>query len=229
MDEFNTDRIDRYLRGEMSCEDCLLFEQEALNNPDLRKEIELSYLIKRSLIDRKKKLHITSQWEKKKQNRVISLTVITSIAAVLVVGFLFVHPFGNAVIPSNDNLAASVENDNQEHLPITSKQAIAQVKKSISEGKEEEALATIDQLECEKVIPTVSNIQEMNVMSFSKKMVDEKDTLVQDAYELHWLKICSLVKIGRTEEAKSALSSFVLLEGIYKEKADSLMKTLTDE
>ena len=228
MDEFYADKIDRYLRGEMSREEGLLFEQEALNNPDLRKEIELSYLIKRSLIDRKNKLHVTSQWEKKKRNRVISFTAISSIAAVLVIGFLFLRPSSDTVISINNDLVASVEDVNQEQFSVTSRQAVTQVKKSISEGKEEEAVATIDQLESGKIIPTVSNIPEVNLMSHTK-VSDDKNTFAQDVYELHWIKICSLIKIGRKDEAKKALESFVLLEGIYKEKADSLLKTLTDE
>ena len=228
MDEFYTERIDRYLRGEMSREERLLFEQEALNTPELRKEIELSYLIKRSLIDRKNKLHITSQWEKKKRNRVINFAMISSIAAVLVVGFLFLRPSGDTVISVNNDFVSSVEDDNQEQFSVTSRQAVAQVKKSISEGKEEEAVATINQLESGKIIPTVGNISEMNLMSHTKG-TDDKSTFAQDVYELHWIKICSLIKIGRKDEAKKALDSFVLLEGIYQEKADSLLKILKNE
>ena len=51
MDERNYELIDRYLRKEMSPEESLNFEQEALNNPELRKEVELTYRIKRSLTD----------------------------------------------------------------------------------------------------------------------------------------------------------------------------------
>lgn len=66
MDERIFDLIDKYLRKEMSPEESLNFEQDALNNPELRKEIELTYRIKRSLTDRQQKLHKTTQWERKK-------------------------------------------------------------------------------------------------------------------------------------------------------------------
>ena len=67
MEEKHFELIDKYLRKEMSPEESLNFEQEALNNPELRKEIELTYRIKRSLTDRKQKLYKTAQWERKKK------------------------------------------------------------------------------------------------------------------------------------------------------------------
>ena len=156
----------------------------------------------------------------------VRFATISSIAAVFVVGFILYHPATNIDVSSNNISMASVEANNQEQNNIISKQAVAQVRKSISEGKEEEAVATIDQLEHEKIIPTLSNIPEKAMMS--QTITSDGDaTIIDNAYELHWLKICSLVKIGRTEEAKNALRSFVLLEGIYKEKADSLLMVLT--
>lgn len=228
MDDIYADKIDRYLRGEMTGEESLLFEQEALNNSDLRKEIELTYLIKRSLIDRKNKLYATSYWEKKKRNRLIRFTAISSIAAVLVVGILFFHRSVDVGTSTNTDLVASVENENQIPVCVTSSKVMEQVKKSIKEGREEEAVVTINQLESEKKIPAVINISEMNMMS-NTKASEEDNTFAKDAYELHWIKICSLIKIGRKDEAKKALESYVLLEGIYQEKADSLLKSLTDE
>lgn len=49
MDERINDKIDRYLRKEMSSEETLLFEQEILNDEELRKEVEVSILIRKSL------------------------------------------------------------------------------------------------------------------------------------------------------------------------------------
>ena len=45
MDERNFELIDKYLRREMTPEERLNFEQEALNNPELRRETELTYRI----------------------------------------------------------------------------------------------------------------------------------------------------------------------------------------
>lgn len=64
MDERINDKIDRYLRKEMSSEETLLFEQEILNDEDLRKEVEVSFLIRKSLVGRVEKLRIMNRWKK---------------------------------------------------------------------------------------------------------------------------------------------------------------------
>ena len=124
MDERNYELIDKYLRKEMSPEESLNFEQEALNNPELRKEIELTYRIKRSLTDRKQKLHKTAQWERKKKYSIVRYaTAITSVAAMLVVGFFLTKPvIENA---ASDNLVASTTIESPEILKEKSGEAIS--------------------------------------------------------------------------------------------------------
>lgn len=240
MDDFFDDRIDKYLKGEMSAKESLLFEQEALNNSELRKEIELRYLIKRSLIDRQRKLHTTGQWESKKRNRLVKFATFFSIAAILVAAFLFIRPESSVDFLYNNTLVASVESDNQEQsshqnqpacttVNIKSSQVVAQVKKTISEGREEDAVATINQLERENVILTVSNITDRCLMTNQTMASEDVDLLNKNSYELQWLKILSLINIGRKKEAIASLKGFIIIDGIHQEKADSLLKTLDTE
>ena len=49
MDERYNELIDKYLRKEMSPEEILRFKQDALSCHELRKEIELTYRIKRNI------------------------------------------------------------------------------------------------------------------------------------------------------------------------------------
>ena len=228
MDEFYTDRIDKYLRGEMSAKESLLFEQEALNNSELRKEIELRYLIKRSLIDRERKLHTTQHWKRKKRNRVVSFAAISSIAAIMVVGFLFFHDNTGADISGNNPIMASAESDNQEQLNINDKQAVAQVRKNISKGNNDNAIVANNQLEHENITPTLSNTPERRMMTQTMTL-EEDGTLNVDSYELNWLRICNLRKKGEKDEAIKMLESYVRIEGTHKEEADSLLKSLKAE
>ena len=71
MDEITNDKIDRYLRKEMSSEETLLFEQEILNDEELRKEVEVSLLIRKSLSARADKLRIMNRWRNRRKNRII--------------------------------------------------------------------------------------------------------------------------------------------------------------
>ena len=60
MEEKYNDLIDRYLRNEMGREEKLDFEQQVLNNEQLKSELELTCRIKHRLADRQQKLRKTN-------------------------------------------------------------------------------------------------------------------------------------------------------------------------
>lgn len=225
MDERNFELIDKYLRREMTPEERLNFEQEALNNPELRRETELTYRIKRSLADRQRKLHRTAHCEIKKKYKIAGAATAASIAAVLAVGFFLTKPAQNTEV-SSEIIAANTSVDAPETLKKKSEEAIVTVKKSISEGKEEVAIAEVTKLEDENIIPTLSDISAGKFVVSHHMEVEDADVLSKDAYELHWLKIRSLIAIGKKEEAIQLLMSFVQIEGIHKAAADSLLQKM---
>ena len=225
MDERNFELIDKYLRREMTPEERLNFEQEALNNPELRRETELTYRIKRSLADRQRKLHRTAHCEIKKKYKIAGAATAASIAAVLAVGFFLTKPTQNTEV-SSEIIAANTSVDAPETLKKKSEEAIVTVKKSISEGKEEVAIAEVTKLEDENIIPTLSDISAGKFVVSHHMEVEDADVLSKDAYELHWLKIRSLIAIGKKEEAIQLLMSFVQIEGIHKAAADSLLQKM---
>lgn len=226
MDEKNLDRIDRYLRKEMSPEESLNFEQEALNDSELLEEVDLSYRVKRSLADRQQKLYVTSKWANRQRNRIIQFSSIISIAAMLLIGLFIWFPLEEG--QKDEPLLAVVDDASDESIQIESKQIIRSVKKSIEEGEEEKAIEKVEQLEQMRVIPTLDAVSAGGVIVGNLLANERNDTLTlyEDAYELHWLKICALVKMGKKEEVKEKLASFILIEGKYKQKADSLLQTL---
>ncbi|MBQ5913253.1 MAG: hypothetical protein IIW93_09205 [Bacteroidaceae bacterium] len=224
MDERYIELIDKYLRKEMSPVESLNFEQEALNNPELRKEVELTYRIKKSLTDRQQKLHKTAQWGSKKKYRIVRYATISSIAAMLVLGIFLTKP----VIDnrSNGNLIASATTESPEVLKEKSGEAIVSVQRSISEGKEKVAIAEVTKLEEQNVIPTLNEVSGGRYIMSHTLESEDVDILSKDAYELHWLKIQSLITIGKKAEAIELLKSFVTIEGKYKSTADSLLNSL---
>lgn len=225
MDERNFELIDKYLRREMTPEERLNFEQEALNNPELRRETELTYRIKRSLADRQQKLHRTAHCEIKKKYKIAGAATAASIAAVLAVGFFLTKPAQITEVNS-EIIAANTSVNVPETLKKKSEEAIVTVKKSISEGKEEVAIAEVTKLEDENIIPTLSDVSAGKFVVSQPMEVEDADVLSKDAYELHWLKIQSLIAIGKKEEAIQLLMSFVQIEGIHKAVADSLLQKM---
>lgn len=221
MDARICELIDKYLRKEMSAEECLNFEQEALNNPELRKEIELTCRIKRCLADRQRKLYKMAHWENKKEYKLAISATVTFIAAMLVVGFFLTKSMPEAGTNNNPIGLASVSTTYE--LEKMGDEAIGVVRKSLAEGKEEVAIAEVTRLEEQNVIPSLNDVSSGRfVMSHTLKREDA-DILSKDAYELHWLKIKSLIIIGKKEEALELLKSFVKIEGKYKATADSLL------
>lgn len=225
MDEKNFELIDKYLRKEMSPAESLNFEQEALNNSELRKEIELTYRIKRRLTDRQLKLHKTAQWKRKKNFKIASFATITSIAAMLVVGFFIAKPTLD-INNTDEDLYASTAIESTEEIKEISEKAIVTVKKSIAKGMEEEAIAEVTRLEEQNVIPTLNEVSCGKYVMSHCLETEDVDILSKDAYELHWLKIQSLITIGKKTEAIEQLKSFVTINGIYKVTADSLLNRM---
>ena len=222
MDERNFELIDKYLRREMTPEERLNFEQEALNNPELRRETELTYRIKRSLANRQQKLHRTAHCEIKKKYKIAGAATTASIAAVLAVGFFLTKPAQITEVNS-EIIAANTSVNAPETLKKKSEEAIVTVKKSISEGKEEVAIAEVTKLEDENIIPTLSDVSAGKFVVSQPMETEDADVLSKDAYELHWLKIQSLIAIGKKKEAIQLLMSFIQIEGKYKATADSIL------
>ena len=222
MDERNFELIDKYLRREMTPEERLNFELEALNNPELRRETELTYRIKRSLANRQQKLHRTAHCEIKKKYKIAGAATTASIAAVLAVGFFLTKPAQITEVNS-EIIAANTSVNAPETLKKKSEEAIVTVKKSISEGKEEVAIAEVTKLEDENIIPTLSDVSAGKLVVNQPMEVEDANVLSKNAYELHWLKIQSLITIGKKEEAIQLLMYFIQIEGIHKAAADSIL------
>ena len=227
MEEKYNDLIDRYLRNEMSREEKLDFEQQVLNNEQLKSELELTCRIKHRLADRQQKLRKTNEWKRRSMKGYIYMGAVTSIAASLAIAFL-VWPASHHSLegPSVEAIAmapssAPTEEQAIVHVEEATKKARANVKK----GKDKEVIESVNELESRQFIPQVGQISEIKLMSATVD-TQERDTLLSNAYELYWMKIQSLLRTGKKAEAKTLLQEFSSIEGRYKEQADSLLNTL---
>ena len=170
-------------------------------------------------------MHRTAHCEIKKKYKIAGAATAASIAAVLAVGFFLTKPAQITEVNS-EIIAANTSVNAPETLKKKSEEAIVTVKKSISEGKEEVAIAEVTKLEDENIIPTLSDVSAGKFVVSQPMEVEDADVLSKDAYELHWLKIRSLIAIGKKKEAIQLLMSFVQIEGIHKAAADSLLQKM---
>lgn len=223
MDERINDKIDRYLRKEMSSEETLLFEQEILNDEDLRKEVEVSFLIRKSLAGRVEKLRIMNRWRNRRKNLIIKSSFIVSIAALFVIAFFLFKP--TATSTDSHRMVAVQTKSKSEHLEIP-RNEVNRVKEKVRYAKnDKEVVEAVDELDKSSDIPSISMDFSGNYMSHKTTDTEERN-LKLDIYELQWKKITSLVRMGKNKEAVSLLKHFVTIQGKYQEQADSILDKL---
>ena len=216
MDEILHYQIDSYVRNAMTHDERLAFEQEALDDENLRREIALTLLIKKLLGDRKRELMMIKGWEAKRRARV------ASIAAVALLAIAVIRPdgapeFSHEVVAQQPQPAPTSDMEKQKKVS----EAMTKVRQK---SNDKEVVDMVDDLENERDIPSVTEMQAvkfMNVKETDEKMDEQQ--LQMKAYELYWLKICSLIRMGKRDEAIALLKDFTKIKGTYQEQADSLL------
>lgn len=209
MDNMMQDRIDSYIRGEMTAAERSMFSSELSTNPELRKEFELARRIANSISDRAKKKEQIQAWKNKhSSHRTIYMTsAITSIAAMLVVGFFLFRnaPEGSAPIA----LDSATSSDRYT--------AYSEISMLIEKEDYTRALAYIEKAESASV--KTDSVTRKQVMA-------NNDSINTNLYELKWLKAQVLVELDRTNEAKSILKEIKNIEGKFQDDIDSLLNKL---
>lgn len=235
MDESRLERIDRYLRGEMSPGEMADFEQEVIDDDGLRRELELTYSIKRSLTRRGQKLHQTGEWLRKRRRRYAYAITLLSMAAMLVVG-LFVYRNWETDNAKRQLLAMKQQLDSVEQQVDPQirthgrEDYVALVKADVGHKSYKEAVARVEIMEHNNEIPTLDAMADDAARNRTYAATPDSGLVSYDsAYELHWLKICSMAKLGETDNAVKSLRTFTTLEGKYKLQADTLLMELERE
>lgn len=178
MDLTLQDRIDRYLRGEMTAAETQIFEQEAINTHSLLKELEFTLLVKKAIADRQHKLQLMRRWHHRKAVRFAKLAGALTVAALLVVGFVAVKPFSATDVPN-----PMVKKRNaKETIAPSAKSIVAQPGESVRESTAEKNVATpatLQQAPCETLqLEPIRNANRnaVNVMSHTQPTSDSADS-----------------------------------------------------
>lgn len=209
MDNIAQDRIDSYIRGEMTSAERNMFITELSSNPELRKEHELTKMIANGISDRAKKKEQILAWKKKNSSRKIIYlsSAITSIAAMLVVGFFLFRNTPEASAPITMDSVASFDRYT----------AYSEISMLIEKKDYTRALAYIEKAESTSVNTDSST---------ENQFMANNDSIRTNLYELKWLKAQVLVGLDRTNEAKSILKGIKNIEGKFHDDIDSLLKKL---
>lgn len=224
MEEKYHDLIDRYVRNEMAQEDKVAFEQQMLNDVNLQSEVDLTRRIRSSLSDRRNKLRKTSELMHKKRNMTIRMLSIVSVAAIIAIGFFVWNDSENNIVNDSSSLKAMVS-DEGKVCSATKEKAVAKVRQAINKGNDEAIVEAVDELERDRLIPSINNVKELKLMS--NNVSEQNDSVTVDAYELYWIKINSLINIGDTLIARKNLVDYITIEGVHQKEAKRLLKKIT--
>lgn len=209
MDNIMQDRIDSYIRGEMTAAERSMFASELASDPELRKEFELTRKIANSISDRAKKKELIQAWKEKKSSHktMYMFSAITSIAAMLVVGFFL---FRNTPEGFTPNTIGNVASSNR----YTTYSEICLL---IEKEDYASALAYIEKAESASINTDAST---------GNHVMANNDSISTNLYELKWLKAQVLVELDRTNEAKSILREIKNVEGKFHDEIDTLLNKL---
>ena len=213
------DKIDRYIRKEMSQSELDFFEKEIAKNPELKAEVELTQQIANNLASRQHKLDKISRWkEKEKHTKRKLYQVVGSVAAVavLLVGvFVLQERSDDAGVKGVKQYGGEVFRGGS---GATDVDALLQTKQY------EKALMLIDSLEGDYKKAVYDGI---SVDLLSEEQLYEKEVNTLALYKLTWQKIQALYGLERIDEVIELLHEFRHKEGEYKQKADSIWNVIT--
>lgn len=201
------DRIDAYLRGEMSASERAAFVKELSGNEELRKEFEFTKRVANSICDRERKKEQIRSWNGDGKRNLVYLYSITSIAALFVIGFFVFRNSPSDEIPltigDNSSLAYS-----EKYYTFT------EISNMIADEQFSVALSYIEKAE------------QKESQSWGEQMEDSVELMTESSYDLKWLKVQALIGLHRKREAYTLLEFMMKYSGKYRKSADSLWVVL---
>lgn len=245
------DRIDAYLRDEMSQEEGSRFESDLQVDADLHNDFLATTAIAKALADRKEKIDSMTCWDAEEEirrnierrRRMIRWWVggMGAVACLVIVFFTGRHFFIPHSQYSSTNYSSSptfASSSSSSLTPLT----------PVSSGPD----FSVPTFSTEADYPGVNN-----VMVYIDSLIEAKDyeeaivcvdSLIpiydkglqqassterygqncKDTLEgLEWRRTNLLIVLGKTSEAKTCLKRIIERKGFYAEQAKSIMKTLT--
>lgn len=212
MKEETLDKIDRYLREEMTESDEKAFENILAGDNALRQRVERMRDIVDAVETLGMKAHLAALDEVRHKRKKVYWVggIASALAACLLLAFFLRIGNDHLMIP------VSVPSD------FTSERGggyTQDVAKLLNHNQYDKALLLIDSLETE--------YKREDSLLLAKKNLTEEDIYVHQSdsialYQLSWLRIQAFIGKKKYDEVRELLKQYRLQEGDYRNKADSL-------
>ena len=214
MKEETLNKIDRYLRGEMTDREKNAFENILAGDDALRQRVELTEDIIDAVETRAMKEHLAAlDAVRSKRNKAYKIGgVVSVLAACLVLAVFFLRV-------GDDHLSIPVTIPTDLGLYERGGTHTQDVVKLLNDSQYGGALILIDSLR-NVYRSEDSLVQSKNIKTEEDVYVHECDSIV--LYQLEWLRIQTLIGQKKYHEVRESLEQYRLQKGDYRDKADSL-------
>ncbi|MGM9740557.1 MAG: hypothetical protein ACI3ZP_08135 [Candidatus Cryptobacteroides sp.] len=203
-----SDRIDRYLRGEMTKEEMTAFEAELGNNPELKADFDLTSDISTALAARAVKLEKIKGWKAFRLRRTMTFVSIAAAACIALGGFL-VYPYTYSGL--------------QDRTMQVSRAGGIDVTALWEKGDYDEALRVINS-GTESAQSAVSELEALP--SLTGEQTYQLELQRYTIYQLKWTRIQTLLRMREWDEAYRLAMEFSGESGDCQEKAVKLCRRL---
>lgn len=203
-----SERIDRYLRGEMTKEEMTAFEAELRNNPELKTDFDLTSDISTALAARAVKLEKIKGWKAFRLRRTMTFVSIAAAACIALGGFL-VYPYTYSGL--------------QDKTMQLSRAGGIDVTALWEKGDYDEALRVINS-ETESAQSAVSALEDLP--SLTGEQTYQLELQRYTIYQLKWTRIQTLLRMREWDEAYRLAMEFSVEAGDCQEKAVKLCRRL---
>lgn len=203
-----SDRIDRYIRGEMTKEEMASFQADLQKDPELKADFELTSDISAALASRAVKLEKIKGWKAFRLRRNMTFVTIAAAACIALGGFL-VYPYTYSGL--------------QDRTMQVSRAGGIDVTALWEEGDYEEALRVITS-ETGEAQAAVSELEALP--SLSGEQTYQLELQRYTIYQLKWARIQTLLRMREWDEAYRLALEFSGEDGNCREKAARLCRRL---
>lgn len=212
------ERIDKYVTGKMTEEECLLFERELASNPDLQKEVSLQQDIVRAIRMKAAKEHlqrvehdIQARTRRRKIFRIaINVSSFAAAACIAIGLFVYVDRVSDYKAVGNriELTAESVRGDENTSTAIL---------EAIGRSDYEVALELIAQEESQAF---------SSEFSHPDLIEQERMEYAFEQERLQWYKAVTYMRMGKWIRARRVLKRIAASDSHYKTQAQSVLDQL---
>ncbi len=234
------ERIERYMQGEMTEQEKSAFEAEIATNPDLQREMEkhkelVDALKDQEILDFRRKIQ-TIEGKEKAQARSLRKRLMRFAAAiVLIIGLTAVIWYTFRADTKNlyENYFTAYPVESQ--IRGSEVEGISNALDLYKDGEYEEAIPGLEQMlmkEPENGLLKIylgNSLMEFNEMRKAVGLFTEFNSEMAYYEEARWYLALAYLKMDQKESSKSVLKEIIEYDGIYKDKAESLLIELENQ